>query len=438
MSITKYTTGSGAPRWRVEWRVPGRSKRRKVFRTAREARAFEAEVVAAKSRGAVIDPRRGTSITVEHAYHRWLASRADLAPKVRRGYADCWRIAVQPQFGSWPLTAVDRHSVQEWVNHMIADVGPRTLRWRHSVLRMVMEYAVESGWIVRNPCKATTFPPLRERAHVYLTPDEVDRLAALCGPQGDIVLILAYTGLRWGELVGLRVGDVDLPARRLRVRRSITQVGGSLVEGTTKSKAGTRTIPVPQRITALLRHRIASRGPDAPAFTSTRGGLLRRENWVRDVKWERQRETLGRPTLRIHDLRHTYASLARSAGADLRLLQKTLGHASITVTAHTYADLYDSDLDAVADALDTLSPGIHNTPEQTEYDGPPEAHRQGPPELDNELERHENAYLPATSPVARGGIEPPTFRFSGGRSYRLSYLAGRHRVPRRICDPDGT
>ena len=85
--------------------------------------------------------------------------------------------------------------------------------------------------------------------------------------------------------------------------------------------------------------------------------------------------SLGRPALRIHDLRHTYASLARSAGADLRLLQRTLGHASITVTAHTYADLYDSELDAVADALDALSGGNdptagHRPPEV----GPPAAH----------------------------------------------------------------
>jgi integrase len=63
---------------------------------------------------------------------------------------------------------------------------------------------------------------------------------------------------------------------------------------------------------------------------------------------------IGRPTLRVHDLRHTYASLARRAGADLRLLQKTMGHASITVTAHIYADLYDDELDDIASALDAL------------------------------------------------------------------------------------
>lgn len=72
------------------------------------------------------------------------------------------------------------------------------------------------------------------------------------------------------------------------------------------------------------------------------------------MRWYDSIVELGRPTLRVHDLRHTYASLARRAGADLRLLQKTMGHASITVTAHTYADLYDDDLDDVASARDVL------------------------------------------------------------------------------------
>ena len=77
-------------------------------------------------------------------------------------------------------------------------------------------------------------------------------------------------------------------------------------------------------------------------------------DWKRAVGWRSRIAELGRPTMRVHDLRHTYASLARSAGADMKLLQVTMGHASIVVTAHTYADLYDSDLDRVADALDGL------------------------------------------------------------------------------------
>jgi Phage integrase family len=174
-------------------------------------------------------------------------------------------------------------------------VGPRTRRWRHSVLRMVLQYAVEQDWLVKNPATTTTFPRMPTHDHTYLTADEVEHLATLCGAQGDIVLILAYTGLRWGELTGLRVTDINLTTRRLRVRRSITQVGGKPILGTPKSRAGIRTVPIPARIAPLLGKRIEDKAPDSPAITSPRGALLSRENWVRAVRWNDQRKTSASP-----------------------------------------------------------------------------------------------------------------------------------------------
>ena len=112
--------------------------------------------------------------------------------------------------------------------------------------------------------------------------------------------------------------------------------------------------PHPERVIPILTTRLAGRRPGEPAITSPLGSRLGLENWKRSVKWRQAIIKIGRPTLRVHDLRHTYASLARRAGADLRLLQKTMGHASITVTAHIYADLYDDELDDVASALDAL------------------------------------------------------------------------------------
>lgn len=254
------------------------------------------------------------------------------------------------------MTKVDRESVQGWVNQM--DCSPRTQRWRHSLLRMILAHAVLEGLLVKNPAERTLFPPLDLAEHLYLTHAEVDDLATRCGPQGDIVRILAYTGLRWGELTGLNVADVDLVRRRISVRRSMTQVGGTLMTGKPKSRAGIRTVPLPRSLLGVLAARVDGRPRTAPAVTSPRGARLSRENWVRAVGWREQVTALGYPTLRVHDLRHTYASLARAAGADLRLLQVAMGHASITVTAHTYADLFDGELDAVADALDARLTGI--------------------------------------------------------------------------------
>jgi integrase len=354
MAIKRRDTTDG-PRFDVEWRLPDRTKRRKTFKSEREARVFEASIVTRTASGEVVDPRAGR-ITLASVYRTWLASRPDLSPKVRRGYEDNWRSRIDPRFGSWHVSAIDHQSIQGWVNEMSeSGLGPRTVRWVHSVLKMTLDYSIDEGQVLsRNPAARTKFPPLRQASHTYLSTAEVAALADACGSQGDVVLLLAYTGMRFGELVGLRVEDVDLKARRIRVRRSITQVGGTLLEGNPESAAGRRSIPVPQRLVPILTDRVSGRSQGAPAITSPAGALLGLENWKRSTGWRAAIVEIGRPKMRVHDLRHTYASLARRAGADLRLLQKTMGHASITVTAHVYADLYDDELDVVASALDAL------------------------------------------------------------------------------------
>jgi integrase len=220
---------------------------------------------------------------------------------------------------------------------------------------MTLDRAIEEDQLLgKNPAARTNFPPMRHAAHIYLTAAEVAALAQVCGAQGDVVLILAYTGLRFGELTGLNVEDVDIGARRIRVRRSMTQVGGKLVEGNPKSDAGRRSVPIPERLMPALKARLDARPAGAPAIASPRGSRLSLENWKRAVNWRKSVTEIGRAALRVHDLRHTYASLSRRAGADLRLLQKAMGHASVTVTTHTYADLFDDELDHIATALDSL------------------------------------------------------------------------------------
>jgi integrase len=355
MTIRRRETKSGT-RWDVEWLLPDGTKRSRSFHTKRAAKLFDGDVRSARAAGESVDPR-GAKTELSIVYCSWLASRPDLSPKVRRGYEDNWRLRVEPKFGNWPIGRITRTHIQQWVNEMTASgLAPRTVRWTHTVLRMVLDHAIEDKMIYgKNPASKVRFVPLRETTHVYLTAAEVEKLAELCGTQGDVVMILAYTGLRFGELTGLNVEDVALTTRRIRVRRSITQLSGRLIEGPPKSRAGRRSVPIPTRLIPILDRRIADRPAGEPAITSPKGFRLSLENWKRAVGWRSRIVELGRPTMRVHDLRHTYASLARSAGADMKLLQATMGHASITVTAHTYADLYDSDLDRVADAMDTLS-----------------------------------------------------------------------------------
>ncbi len=304
MAIKRRETIHG-PSFDVEWRLPDRSKRRKSFKTEREARVFEASVVTRTAAGDVVDPRAGR-VTLATVYKSWIASRPDLTPKVRRGYEDNWRSKIEPRFGAWYVAKIDHQSIQRWVNDMSASgLSPRTVRWVHSVLKMCLDHAADDGLLLsRNPATRTKFPPLRPTVHTYLTAAEVAALNLACGAQGDVVTLLAYTGLRFGELTGLNVEDVDLPARRIRVRRSITQVGGKLVEGNTKSAAGRRSIPIPERLMGVLVTRVRGRRPGEPAITSPLGSRLGLENWKRSVKWRQAIVEIGRPTLRVHDLRH--------------------------------------------------------------------------------------------------------------------------------------
>ena len=124
----------------------------------------------------------------------------------------------------------------------------------------------------------------------------------------------------------------------------------------TPTRAGRRMVPLPQVVVQVFARRLAGResDPQAPAVLSPRGGMLRANNWRRHTKWNTAIKQAGVAPLTIHDLRHTYASLARAAGADLRFVQRTLGHSSPVVTANIYSDLYDSELDTVATNLDRM------------------------------------------------------------------------------------
>jgi len=318
VTIRRREAKSGT-RWDVEWLLPDGAKRSKTFKTLRAAKLFDGELRSAREDGETVDPRGG-KLELRVVYKSWLASRPDLSPKVRRGYEDNWRLRIEPKFGKWPIGRILREDVQEWVNEMTAaGLGPRTVRWTHSVLRMTLDHAITDKKLRgKNPASNVRFPAMGQTSHVYLTAVEVAKLVELCdtatpedsraAKQGDMVLILAYTGLRFGELTGLNVEDVELQARRIRIRRSITQLSGRLIEGPPKSRAGRRSVPIPERLVPILKRRIEGRPAGEPAIMSPKGSRLGLENWKRAVAWRTRIAELGHPTMRVHDLRHTYAT----------------------------------------------------------------------------------------------------------------------------------
>jgi integrase len=169
-----------------------------------------------------------------------------------------------------------------------------------------------------------------------------------------LVLLLAFCGLRWGEAAGLKVGRVDLLRRRLTVAETLSEVGGHLVWGTPKNHAA-RSVPIPNFLVDLLAEMVHDATPADLVFTTWRGRPLRNLNFRRDV-FDPAAEDAGLVGLTPHELRHTAASLAVSAGANVKAVQRMLGHASAAMTLDVYAGLFDDDLDGVAERLNQVPP----------------------------------------------------------------------------------
>ncbi len=192
----------------------------------------------------------------------------------------------------------------------------------------------------------------------FLTHDEVAALASVVDPRyRAFVLVAAYTGLRAGELIGLRRKHVDPLHRTVTVVEQVQYIGGGHLTLPPKSAAGRRSVAIPAVVAdGLSDHlgRFAEPGPDGLVFPAPDGGFLRLENFRKRV-WLPAVTKAGLSPLRIHDLRHTCASLAIAAGADVKVLQRMLGHASAALTLDRYGHLLPGQAESVASRLDQMA-----------------------------------------------------------------------------------
>jgi integrase len=304
---------------------------------------------------------------------RWERGSAhDLRPTTRELYAGVLRKYLLPRFGRWPLARIGTAEVKDMLSEELeADkLSASAIRRHVLVLSVVLNAAVADGRLARNPCAMVKLPPDRPRKMRFLEPLEVAELATAIGEHyRPLVLTAAYIGLRWGELAGLRVDHVDLPARRIRVDAQLIELNGDLTFGTTKTKAGVRTVTIPDALADELATHFA-REPvrrSGLAFPTPSGQPMRRGNfrkvWTRALErvgWVVERDEVSGALvsehplagLVFHELRHTTAALAIAQGAHPLTIKERLGHSSITVTMDRYGKLFPGLDEALASALD--------------------------------------------------------------------------------------
>ncbi len=354
-SVTPYET-SGGKRYRVRYRKPDRSQTdKRGFRTKHEAELFLASVEVAKSTGRYIDPTRAR-VTIADWMTAWLDSRSDLRASTLDRVQGVVRNHIIPALGNIALSDLGRLQAQQWASRLSATQSPGSVRKIVNVLSAGLQLAVDDGRIPANPAVRLKLPRQSKSHKKFLTHEQVAALADAveAKPAGEgfglLILVLAYTGLRWGELSGLRVRDLDFRRGRIEVRSTMVEVNGYLEESTPKNYEE-RSIPVPAFILEQLADHVKIKSLDSHVFVSSKAGAVLRNRTFRRGWFNDAAESIGIPGLTPHELRHTCASLAVSAGANVKALQRMLGHSSAKETLDTYSDLFDDDLDSVAVAL---------------------------------------------------------------------------------------
>lgn len=348
-TIEGYELAGGAKRYRVRYRTPeNRSTDKSGFATKRDAQAFANTVEVSKLRGEYVAPAAGR-VTVGVLGVARLGRQSHLKPSSVRAGEIAWRVHVAPRWADVPVTEVRRSDIAQWVADLSARRGAASVQRAFGCLAAILDDAVADRRITSNPARGVKLPRKVRRQHTYLDHAQVWALADAAGDHATLVLLLSYAGLRFGEAAGLQVSDCDLLRRRVAVNRNATEVGSEVIVGTPKSHRR-RTVPVPLFLVAALARQCEGKARDDLLFPGPNGYL--RPSHSTTGWFEAARVRAGLPRLTPHDLRHTAASLAVSAGANVKAVQKMLGHASAAETLDTYSDLFDSDLEAVSAALD--------------------------------------------------------------------------------------
>lgn len=279
----------------------------------------------------------------------WRDSRSSVKQRTQETDLAAWRNYIEPRFGNWPVASITAAEVSSWVGGLVAAGRAQSTAARAlATLRSILDHAVADGRVAQNVAAAVRPPRGRARREGQaLTRSEVHALASACrGKYGDVVLVLALAGLRWGELAGLQVRDlVSVPGRGLRVQRAVlaSHGGGRLYVDTVKT-ARSRTVPLVAELVPVVNLWIRDKRPDAWIFSAPEGGPLRESNWKRTVRWKTATAAIGAPSLRVHDLRHTAASIWLAQGADPKVVQRVLGHATASMTMDLYGHLVDVNL----------------------------------------------------------------------------------------------
>ena len=286
-----------------------------------------------------------------------------------RGYIDHH---IKPYIGSIPLSKLTSLELQQLYKTLLTDgrvdrtenkkqpkgFSPKTVRNIHQIISSALKLAIEQRLIARNPTDACALPKLEHREMKTLPPEQLASFLREAKNSGvyEMYYMELATGLRRGELLGLKWEDIDFLHGDLRVKRQIARIDGEIVEAPLKTKNAYRTLPLSEDMVHVLQSQKQKAGNSPWVFPSPTGGPISPDSVLHML--HRVLKRAGLPKVRFHDLRHTFATLALQNGVDVKTVSGMLGHFSAGFTLDTYAHVTTS---AKREAAQTMSNVLSGT-----------------------------------------------------------------------------
>jgi integrase len=337
--------------WKASWRDPEGKICYRTFKRKLYAERFLSTTEADLLRGSYVDPTLGR-MRVRDWAQEWWPTTLHLRPSSRARSEGILQTRLLPRFGSRRLESLRSTDVRAFVAELSEEgLSAGSVRKIYNVLRAMLRAAVEADVIGRSPCLGVDLPPLTRLEMRFLEAVELERLAqAINERYAALILTAGYTGLRWGELAGLKRQRLNILHRRIEVVETMVEISGTLVTG--PPKTGERSVTLTERLAEILDEHIARyRDRERYVFGAPGGGPIRRNNFMKR-HFHKAVERAGLSPMRFHDLRHTAAALAIAAGAHPLEIKTRLGHSSIQTTLNVYGHLFKSLDERLARTLD--------------------------------------------------------------------------------------
>ncbi len=316
-------------RWRARYTGPDSQRRSKTFDTKTDARLWLATAQADVVRRAWRAPEAGERTVGEYAMDYLV--RTDLRASTRELYEAVWRVHLRKTWSQVPVGDITPQRVRQWHEAATQTVKPTALVQAYRLLRALLNVAVGDEAITINPCRVRSAGvPKSARPSRALTAGEVHAVTSKIPARYQaLVQVMAFGGLRFGEATALRRRDVAPTGEAVTVTRSVRRISGEWVVGPPKTEAGRRTVALPPsvatRLTAHLEAHVAE-DVDALVFGTSNGSFLTVSNF--HSTFRRAATACELAPVRVHELRHTGATLAAATGASTAELMHRLGHSS--------------------------------------------------------------------------------------------------------------